>query len=308
MLSVLIPTYNVNLHPLVSELQTQLVCWGVDYEIIITDDASTDQAMQNHNAQLEKQENIRYIRHEKNHGRSKTRNELADAAKFPFLLFLDCDARIKRPDYIAKYLEFINKRHLGPEPFAVSGGLAYRDITPSQDQTLRYKYGIKREVRPAAIRNRHPHHNFTPFNLLISKSVFETCRFDDTLTDYGYEDTFFGMALEEAGIPVYHIDNEMFHDGLDDNKDFLAKVTDSIRNLDKLYCDGKANNAFENQSRLLQTWKKLSAKSYAPLLFAMLRMVKRPLTHLILRNNSLTALDLYKILLFDELRRGISHL
>ena len=304
MLSILIPTYNVNIHPLVSELQQQLKENQVEYEIIIEDDNSTDKTILHHNSLLGEGERTTYIKHPENLGRSKTRNRLADAAKFPYLLFLDCDARMKRADFIANYLEFIKKRQLGTEPFAVSGGLAYRDISPAKNQMLRYKYGLKREVRPAAIRNRHPHSNFTPFNLLISKSVFDTCHFDDSLTDYGYEDTFFGMALEENGIPVYHIDNEMFHDGLDDNKDFLAKVTDSIRNLDKLYCDGKANNAFENQSRLLQTWKKLSAKSYAPLLFAMLRMVKRPLTHLILRNNSLTALDLYKILLFDELRRG----
>lgn len=303
MLSVLIPTYNVNLHPLVSELQTQLVCSGVDYEVVIADDASTDQALQYHNAQLEKQEHIRYIQHEKNLGRSKTRNELADAAKYPYLLILDCDARMKRPDYITKYLEFIKKRQLGAEPFAVSGGLAYREITPSQEQTLRYKYGVKREVRPAAIRNRHPHHNFTPFNLLISKSVFDICRFDDTLTDYGYEDTFFGMALEEAGIPVYHIDNEMFHDGLDNNEDFLAKVADSVRNLDKLYRNGKVNDRFLEQSRLLQTWKQYSESSASSLVFGTLRLMRPLISKLMLQANSLKALDAYKLLLFHDLQK-----
>lgn len=285
-----------------SELQAQLVGSGIGYEIIIADDASTDQALQYHNAQLEKQEHIRYIQHEKNLGRSKTRNELADAAKYPYLLILDCDARMKRPDYITKYLEFIKKRQLGAEPFAVSGGLAYREITPTQEQTLRYKYGLKREVRPAAIRNRHPHQNFTPFNLLISKYVFDICRFDESLTDYGYEDTFFGMALEEAGIPVYHIDNEMFHDGLDSNEEFLAKISDSVRNLDKLYRDGKADDRFIAQSRLLQTWKRLSEKRSSRMIFRCLHLGQKLFSTLMLRYNSLKAMDLYKLTLFDELQ------
>ena len=301
MISVLIPVYNVNLHPLVSELEAQLLECGTDYEIIIEDDASTDPTIPHHNSQLGEREHITYIGHSENLGRSRTRNHLADIAKFSLLLFLDCDARVKKKTFIADYLKFIQQRQLGAEPFAVSGGLAYRNTSPEKEQSLRYQYGIKREVRPAAIRNRHPHQNFTPFNLLISKSVFETCRFDESLTNYGYEDTFFGMALEEAGIPVYHIDNEMFHDGVDDNKDFLAKVTDSVRNLDKLYRTGKIDDRFIEQSRLLQTWKKYTDAFYAPALFGSLRLLRKPIKNLILHQNSLKALDLYKLSLLNDL-------
>lgn len=303
MLSVLIPTYNVNVHPLVSELQTQLAGRQIDYEIIIADDASTDTAMQYHNAQLEKQDNVRYIQHETNLGRSKTRNELADAAQYPFLLFLDCDARVKRNTYIADYLNFIESRHLEGTAFAVSGGLSYREGIPPIDKRLRYRYGTRREMRPIAARNLHPYHNFTPFNLLMSKSVFETCRFDESLTGYGYEDTFFGMALEDAGIPVYHIANEMFHDSLDDNKTFIAKIANSVRNLDKLYRDGKVDDRFLAQSRLLQTWQRLRSRRAASILFGMLRLSRPLLFWLMCNLNSLKAMDLYKLVLFDELQR-----
>jgi glycosyltransferase involved in cell wall biosynthesis len=280
-------------------LQTQLSKSGVDYEIILADDASSDGSIREHNGLLAKLENVTYIQHERNFGRSASRNELADEAQYPFLLFIDCDARVKKECYIAHYLHFISlkKDHI-PE-FAVSGGLSYRDDLPEKSKHLRYKYGIKREVRSAKERSEHPYSHFTPFNLLITKSVFEKCRFDESLTDYGYEDTFFGLDLEEAEIPLYHIDNELYHDGLDDNRDFLRKIEASVGNLARFYRDGLVDNRFREQSRLLQTWEHLRAKRNGKAIFKALHWMKRPLTNLILRHNSLKALDLYKLMLFD---------
>lgn len=300
MLSVLVPIYNINVHPLVSELQTQLAKSGVDYEIILADDASSDGSIREHNGLLAELGNVTYIQHERNFGRSASRNELADEARYPFLLFIDCDARVKKECYIAHYLHFISlkKDHI-PE-FAVSGGLSYRDNLPERSKHLRYKYGLKREVRSAKERNEHPYSHFTPFNLLISKSVFGRCRFDESLTDYGYEDTFFGLALEEAEIPMYHIDNELYHDGLDDNRDFLRKIEASVGNLARFYRDGLVDNRFREQSRLLQTWEHLRAKRNGKAIFKALHWMKRPFTNLILRHNSLKALDLYKLMLFDD--------
>lgn len=303
MLSVLIPTYNVNLHPLVSELQAQLNDARIEYEIIIEDDASSDKTTQYHNSLLGELDNVAYIEHSQNLGRSKSRNHLADTARYPYLLFLDCDARVKKPSYIAHYLHFISLKKDNTPEFAVSGGLSYREDLSERSKHLRYKYGIKREVRSAKERNEHPYNHFTPFNLLISKSVFGKCRFDESLTDYGYEDTFFGMALEEAEIPLYHIDNELYHDGLDENREFLAKTEESVRNLDKLFKAGKLDDRFFAQSHLLQTWKRLSQQRSGRFFLRSLHLIKNLLISLMLKYNSLKAMDLYKLLLFDELQR-----
>ncbi len=303
MLSILIPTYNTNLHPLVSELQAQLNDCQVDYEIIIEDDASSDKSIQYHNSLLGEMEHVTYLENSENSGRSKTRNHLADTARYPYLLFLDCDARIKKTSFIAYYLHFISvKKDQNPE-FAVSGGLSYRDDLPEKSKHLRYKYGIKREVRSAKERSEHPYSHFTPFNLLITKSVFEKCRFDESLTDYGYEDTFFGLDLEEAEIPLYHIDNELYHDGLDENRDFLVKTEVSVRNLDKLYKAGKVSDHFSAQSHLLQTWKRLSATRSGRMFLRCLHLGRGFLISLMLNYNSLKAMDLYKLVLFEELQR-----
>ena len=226
MLSILIPTYNTNLHPLVSELQTQLIQCQIDYEIIISDDASTDMSVRYHNSLLAEQDNVHYIQHEQNIGRSKIRNHLADSAKYPNLLFMDCDARVKGSDYIATYLRFMREKSLQGTDFVVLGGLSYREMQPEKTKLLRYRYGIKREVRAACERNRDPYRAFTPFNMLISKSVFQKCRFEESLKQYGYEDTFFGIELKKCGIPIYHIDNELYHEGIDTNEMLLNKVAD----------------------------------------------------------------------------------
>lgn len=306
MISVLIPVYNINLHPLVSELQEQLIKNQIDYEIIIEDDASSDKAIRYHNSLLGEMEHVTYIEHTENLGRSKTRNHLADVSKYPYLIFMDGDARVKKSSYIAYYLHFISeKKDITPE-FVVSGGLSYRDDLPEKSKHLRYKYGVKREVRSARERNEHPYSHFTPFNMLITKSVFEKCRFDESLTDYGYEDTFFGFDLEDAEIPLYHIDNELYHDGLDENRDFIAKTEASVRNLDKLYKSGKINDRFIAQSHLLQTWQRLSANRSGRLLLRCLRINKNLLISLMLRYNSLKAMDLYKMVMFDELQSKAS--
>ena len=70
MLSILIPTYNVNIHPLISELQPQLNDSQIDYEIIIEDENSSDRTIRHHNSLLGEMDRITYIEHPVNLGRS----------------------------------------------------------------------------------------------------------------------------------------------------------------------------------------------------------------------------------------------
>lgn len=301
MLSVLIPTYNINLHPLVSELQAQLIENQIQYEIIISDDASSDTSVRNHNALLAELDNVQYIQHEQNIGRSKIRNSLADAAKYPTLLFMDCDARVKNSDYIANYLHFLNEKNLQGTDFVVSGGLSYREMRPEKTKLLRYRYGIKREVRPAYERNRDPYRAFTPFNMLIAKSVFEKCRFEESLKQYGYEDTFFGIELKKCGIPVYHIDNELYHEGIDTNELLLDKVAAGVANLVNLQSHNKLDDKFLAVSTLLATYQKLKRTLSGRFTLSLLGKIKQPLRNIASTYNSLMFLDLYKLSVMHNL-------
>lgn len=301
MLSILIPTYNTNLHPLVSELQALLIESQIDYEIIISDDASSDMSVRYHNSLLAEQEHVQYIQYEQNIGRSKIRNSLADAAKYPTLLFMDCDARVKRSDYISNYLHFLNEKNLQGTDFVVLGGLSYRELRPEKTKLLRYRYGIKREVRPAYERNRDPYRAFTPFNMLIAKSVFEKCRFEESLKQYGYEDTFFGIELKKCGIPVYHIDNELYHEGIDTNELLLDKVAAGVANLVNLQSHNKLDNKFIAVSTLLATYQKLKKTLTGKFTLSLLGKIQQPLRNISSTYNSLVFLDLYKLAVMHNL-------
>ena len=301
MLSILIPTYNTNLHPLVSELQAQLNDYQIEYEIIISDDASSDTSVRFHNALLAEQDHVQYIQHEQNIGRSKIRNSLADAAKYPTLLFMDCDARVKSNDYISKYLHYLDEKNLQGTDFVVLGGLSYREMRPEKTKLLRYRYGIKREVRPAYERNRDPYRAFTPFNMLISKSVFEKCRFEESLKQYGYEDTFFGIGLKKCGIPVYHIDNELYHEGIDTNELLLDKVAAGVANLVNLQSHNKLDDKFLAVSTLLATYQKLKRTLSGRFTLSLLSKIKQPLRNIASTYNSLMFLDLYKLAVMHNL-------
>ena len=60
-------------------------------------------------------------------------------------------------------------------------------------------------------------------------------RFNEELKQYGHEDTLLGYQLKKAGIEVLHIDNGLYHEGLESNREFLVKTKLGIENLSKLY-------------------------------------------------------------------------
>ena len=87
MLSILIPTYNYNVLPLVQELHKQASKAEIAFEIIVLDDASKNILP----SSTETSANFIFIKNEINLGRTRTRAILAEKAKYNTLLFLDAD-------------------------------------------------------------------------------------------------------------------------------------------------------------------------------------------------------------------------
>ena len=109
MLSILIPIFNFDVRPLVSDLHGQCEVEGVAYEIICFDDGSSPDFKQK-NQEIWKRTNVIYREMPQNLGRSAIRNALGRAARFEQLLFMDCDSRVVYPDFIKNYL-----RHATPD-------------------------------------------------------------------------------------------------------------------------------------------------------------------------------------------------
>lgn len=298
MISVLIPVYNWNIRPLVSELNKQLQIENIPFEIIIEDDASEERYHLS-NYTITDLPHTTYIRNEQNCGRSKIRNSIIKKANFQYILLMDCDAGIVSPEYIKNYITRI-KQLPEDQNFIISGGVAYRPEKPAKEYLLRWKYGQKKEEISAEKRATHPYKSFTPFNIAATRSLFMTIPFDENFHSYGHEDTLFGFQLSERGVPIYHIDNPLYHDGLDNNTVYLQKVRSSVENLAKFSQIPNIPPFLFQEIRLYRFYYKIRKMGLLPLFRMTFSSFKKVIINNILIRNNLFLLDLYKLYLLDE--------
>jgi len=285
MLSILIPTYNQDITRLVAELHRQAMEQYVEFEMLVMEDGSTTALELNQT--INELDQCKHIILKENIGRSAVRNKLADEAKYEHLLFMDCDAEVCSPYYVEKYLTFCK------EECVVIGGTAYDPNENNRNFSLRLTYGRKREARTAIERGKN---NFATFNFLISKSIFNQVRFDETIRGYGHEDMLFGHQLQQLGYKFIQIENPLIHKGLDDNNAFIRKTEEGTRNLFLLHETGRYPFLAE-ESKLLKTFL-LIRRLGLTRLFAFKFDVTKGLLRwsLCLKSPSLRLYDLYKIL------------
>lgn len=295
MLSILIPIYNHNAFPMVTALLKQLRKAVVPFEIIMLDDAS-DQQYRLKNAKLDFEPEVSYLQNLFNVGRARVRNTLVTKAQYPYILFIDCDAAVAKSDYIAVYLEEI-KKHQDLPHCVINGGVLYRTKRPKNNRYLRWYYGIHREQKTALERNMHPYKSFTPFNVVMTKSIFSLFEFDEDFVTYGNEDTVFGYQLKQQGIPYFHIDNGMYHEGLDTNAQYLKKVESAIDNfVAYIETDHPSVNEVKADVRLLNVYGKCQQYHLSSLLGRLYCRFGDRLKKKIVTSPSLWKLDLYKLL------------
>ena len=299
MLSILLPIFNFDVRPLVSDLHRQCEAAGVAYEIICFDDGSTPEFRQK-NQELWKYSNLIYKELPQNLGRSAIRNALGKAARFEYLLFMDCDSRVVSPDFIQNYMDAIKlggNFKLPPnlsanDGFLVYGGRSYAIQPPTEARLyFHWHYGREREQRTAAERSRSPYHSFMTNNFLIPRQLFLEIQFDETLRQYGHEDTLFGMELARRQVPIVHIDNPLEHIGLEPVDVFLRKTEQGIENLVRLKREGKPI-----ETRLLSTYNNCRKWGLALPIRLMFSLINRLIVRQLKSPNpSLKVFDFYKL-------------
>lgn len=227
MISILIPVFNYDINELIVALSNQAGKLGQESEIIVIDDGSQS-SYRNLNAAIASLPFVQYIESEKNNGRVRIRQMLADKASFEWLLFLDCDSQILSDHYLEIYVQRIRD-----SVQIMSGGRVYSREKPTDCRfTLHWKYGTYREKTTYNSKN---HTNrFMTNNFLIRKSIFVKFHFTPDWGGYGYEDTWIGIQLEAMNIAVSHIDNPVLHNGLQESLEFLSKSREALKNLKKL--------------------------------------------------------------------------
>jgi glycosyltransferase involved in cell wall biosynthesis len=251
-ISLLIPVKNYDIIALVHSMKSSMDKVPELIEILIGDDGSSAEFLEKYRSM--EGNGLRLIRVEKNIGRAAMRNKLALEAKGDHVLFIDADTMLPSTAeaYLKKWLPSAGMARV------LSGGILYRDSSPGDpDKLLRWKYGRMKEQMKAADRNKHPNAGFSTFNVLFDKSVFSMIRFDEELKQYGHEDTLMGYQLEKAGIRILHVDNGLYHEGIESNKEFLAKTKLGIENLSHIYDRVTDKKTFSRTVRILGLYEKL---------------------------------------------------
>lgn len=226
MLSILIPIYNYDVRPLVESLQRQALQLALPFEIRCYDDGSLPE-LKAQNREIALLEGVNYKELPQNIGRSAIRNLLAKEAAFSKLIFLDCDVLVINEDYLQSFLRRTDK--------VVYGGRVYEEERPEKKYRLRWVYGHQRESALAAERINKPYLHFMTCNFMVERTIFLKSQFNENLREYGFEDTFFALELEELGIQIGHIDNPVLTHGLDESAVFLRKTYSAVKNLGILY-------------------------------------------------------------------------
>ena len=221
MLSILIPTYNYEVYELVKVLNKQALDAKIEYEIIVLDDGS--QKFQTENNKINEFQFCTYEILKVNVGRSAIRNLLAKKAAFDNLLFLDSDTIPINNNFISNYILQITK-----EEKIISGGILYSKLKPRESQLLRWKYGNSREALSAKVRKKNPYLRLLTLNFMIKKTVFEKVSFNESIPNLRHEDTLFSYELKNHNIQVEHIENPVYHLGLDEFEIAIKKENESL--------------------------------------------------------------------------------
>lgn len=287
MLSILIPVFNYNVLSLVQSLHAQACKLDHEFEIICLDDASTEKY--DDNIQINTLSNCKYIFLEHNIGRSTIRNKLADLAKYDLLLFIDSDMIVVNTNYITNYLQTISNNDL------VYGGISYVNNLTDNRFILRWKYGTNRESLSVEKRNAKPYLSAKFCNLLIRKNIFDSIRFDENIKEYGHEDTFFSIRMQEHNLKVLHIENELIHAGLEDSKTYLNKVNIASINLKKI-AELHSSNKTLREIPLLKTYYTLKRFNLIQVYRSIYAIFSNGIERNLLSNNpNIRLLDFYKL-------------
>ena len=230
-LSILIPTYNDLCFTLVGDLRQQAEEAGIDYEILVGDDGSTDAEVIEKNRKIRKWPHCHYLIQIQNIGRAAIRNFLAKEAHHDWLLFIDSDMTIARVDYLSKYLAMEGSE-------VVDGGVIIGGDADTLKGNLRYLYEkTSEQEHTAEKRQQHPYQDFHTANFLIRRDLMLVHPFDERFRHYGYEDVLFGKQLRAKGVKITHIDNPLGFSTFEENTQFILKTEEGLRTLHQFQSD-----------------------------------------------------------------------
>ncbi len=212
--SIVIPVYN-NLELTKNCINSILKAKNsTSYEIIISDDCSTDNTKEFCLSLTKKYKNIKYRRNEKNMGFSFTCNRGAEISEGEYLLFLNNDTIVK--DYFIDnfFIAFEKFKNVG----IIGGKLLYEDNTIQHAGVIIFpdnKVDHLFRYFPKDYKNANNFYEFSAVTgacLLISKNLFKKLNYFDENFINGFEDIDLCYSAKKLGYKViYNPKVEIYH-------------------------------------------------------------------------------------------------
>jgi len=187
--SIIIPTYN-RADLILKTINSVLQQTFIDYEIIVVDNRSTDNTKDVLAPYIEAGK-IKFIRHDKNYERAKSRNTGMENAIGKFVTFLDSDDLMYK-DNLKDAYSFIQTH---PQ-YHIFHNL-YELIDENSLVLYKYRYpSIKHPLKTIASGN-----FFSCIGVFISSEIYKKFRFDTTIELQGIEDWEFWMRILADYVP-----------------------------------------------------------------------------------------------------------
>lgn len=287
MLSVCIPVFNYDVCELVNDIHKQCKNSDICFEIIISDDVSTDTLKTEKNKTIELP-CTEYIVQQKNIGNALNRNFLAQKAKYDWLLFIDADMQTVDSLYIKRYLNAIKENNAD----VFSGGILYKKEASQKEHTLKLLHGRKYE----AIKNNFNKDSFLGFtaaNFLIKKEVFTNFPISNLKNKYGYLDTIYGIQLKLNGYNLKLTNNPLYHNGLETANQFISKTEKALENA---YFLQKTEPEVAQYLKIIKFYKKIKPFKIVPIVRFAFGLTKNKIRKNLTGNSpSLFLFQLYKL-------------
>lgn len=229
-LSICIPAYRYDVTSLMAALAD---CENAGLvELIIHDDGGGDHDLL---ARLQAEAGrlriaVRLIAADHNRGRSAARNAAIAHARADWVLLLDADMLPDDPAFLTRYLDAME---MSLVPSVIVGGYSLR-LAPRHARHALHRWQAEAsECITAARRQTAPGRHVFSSNVLVHRAVLEIIPFDEEFSDWGWEDTDWGIRAAKY-YPVQHIDNTASHLGLDADAALMSKYASSGANFARL--------------------------------------------------------------------------
>jgi len=193
-LSVIIPTHN-RADILKVCLEKIIAQQGVDFEVIVVDDGSTDHTGNVVSNVQRQKSNVKYVKQPASH-QGVARNTGVKEATGDIIVFIGDDIFVE-PGFLKKH----HDRHAEyPDENVVVLGFTTWDPKLEVNSYMKFledsgwQFGY-RFLKPAMIGRVDPYKFFYTSNISLKKSFFEKEWFDDSFAFYGWEDIELGYRL-----------------------------------------------------------------------------------------------------------------